>query len=129
LRPCRKDRNAIRAARPHLVIGRAILPARFQTDPELLPAPAAATASATTAAATASATVTIAATTAARAGPLFASLVHLDVAALELGAVEFRDCARRFIGIGHLHEAEPARLAGELVGYNRDTIDLSDLSK
>jgi hypothetical protein len=102
----------------------------FKRVLEPLPAPAAATASTTTATASASATITIAAaTTAAGTGPLFARLVHLDIAAFELGAIELRDCTRRFIGIGHLHEAEAARLAGELVGYNRDTIDLSDLPK
>src|SRR5262249_17733262 len=92
----------------------------------LLPAPAAATTA--TAAAAAPAAVSIA-TAAARTGALLARLVHLDTAALELGAVELRNRARRFIGISHLHEAEAARLAGELVGYDGDVVDLAYLSE
>ena len=85
----------------------------------LLPAPAATT---TAAATTAAAPATIAIATAAPTGtrPLLARLVHLDAASLELSAVELRDRARRFVGISHLHEAEAARLTGELVGYDGD---------
>src|SRR5580704_8120813 len=115
------------ASRPRAILMRAPSPAVFVLRLRLLPAPVAA--APTTAAASTTAAPTAITAAAARTGALLASLIHLDVAALEFGTVEFRDSARRFIGISHLHKAKASRLTGELVGNNGDIIDLAHLSE
>src|ERR1019366_7683853 len=83
---------------------------------------ATATAAAAVAISTASATTT--ATRFTRRG-----FVNLDVAALELGAVERLDRGGGFAGIRHFDEAETLGLAGELVGDNRDALDGAGLGE
>src|SRR5262245_26478625 len=43
-------------------------------------------------------------------------LVHGDLATIEIGAVQAGDGLPRLVRAGHFHEAEAARLPGELVG-------------
>jgi len=74
----------------------------------------------------ASATVAIAATVAvfARFG-----LIHLEVAAHELGPVQGRDRLRGLLVVAHFDEAEAFGLAGEFVADYRGTRDCSNSGK
>ena len=47
--------------------------------------------------------------------------IHVQRAAVQFGAVEAGDGRFGFIGVGHFHEGEAARLAGGPVGYDTDT--------
>jgi hypothetical protein len=86
-------------------------------------------AAATTAAATPAISAAPTATAATRPAGAGASFVNLDPPSLEVGVVEGRNRGGRVGRLGHLDEAETARLAGEFVGDNDRALDLPRLRK
>src|SRR5215470_3819674 len=95
-----------RLLRRRYAVGAAITAAEATAPPAAARTPAAGPASAARPAA-------------ARAWSLRGGEVHGQLAAVEILAVELGDGALGLLGRGHLDEAEPARLPGELVGDHR----------
>jgi hypothetical protein len=81
---------------------------------------------AATTTATATAVSAAAATRTAGAG---ASFVNLDTAAFEVGVVKGLNCSGRIGRLGHLDEAESARLTGEFVANDGCAFDLACLTE
>jgi hypothetical protein len=100
------------------------------TRREILPSIAiSAAATALSAATTATATPAISAATAVRATGAGASLVNLNLSALQVGVIECLDCLGRVGRLGHLDETEAARLPREFVAHDDRALDLSRLRK
>jgi hypothetical protein len=109
-----------RGASGYFNFGSGRLPARFPTATAATTAIATAASESTTATAAAPVATEAAATAATARTTRFTRprLVDVHSPAIQLAAVEFLDRPRRFVGIGHLDECKPTRLARIPVPHN-----------